>query len=301
MKTLNAAINNGRVDRRHQLFQIPIPGTQSFIYKNQPNTSFMRKHILMLALAVVSLASCKKDKGDPNGPDPNGPGPDPDPVPTAKVLKKYTETEGGQSTVYNLTYSNKLLAAISSADQSDVTNFSYDGNGNVTKMENNSPESHTIYAFEYENGQPVRGSLKHYNLSNGAEELVEDDVIHFTVENNQVTKINMDMNVVQREVNFELSYENGNLKKIQGLDGLEYSAEFSYGTKKSPYPKVFKFMMDYVGVTVPFFAKNDLKTQHYDFPGTDNDFTTTMENTYDANGYVISATDGTSTYTYEYQ
>lgn len=263
----------------------------------------MRKHILMLALAAASLASCKKEKTDITGPGPAPGGSNPDPVPTAKMLKKITSTTDGQSTTYVLTYNGtKLLTSVKSTDNSDVTNFSYDNAGNVTRVESTDADFHNIYEYVYEDGIPARGTFKSYDRSNGVEELIEDDVIHYTVENGKVTHINMDMVEQQQEVNFALTYNNsGNLTKVEGENGMEYTATFTYGSKKPIFPKVFKFVMDHAGYSVQFFAKNDLTTQQYDFPGTDYDFTNTMQHTYDANGYVLTSTDGSTTLTYEYQ
>src|SRR5215217_27751 len=178
----------------------------------------MRKHLFMFTLIAVSVVSCKKAKIDNNNDNDNGgPGPDPIPVPTAKLLKKQTQVSNGETTVYNFIYNdNKQLTAIKTADNNDITNFTYDGDGNVTKVESTDPESHYIFQFEYENGIPERGTYKNYDISNGTEELTEDDVIHYTVEDNKVTKINIDMNVQRQEVNFVLTYDNkDNVTKIQ--------------------------------------------------------------------------------------
>jgi len=49
-----------------------------------------------------------------------------------------------------------------------------------------------------------------------------------------------------------------------------------------------------------FFAKNDLLTMHYDYPGTELDNTITNVYTYDANGYVLTANDGETQTQFEY-
>lgn len=258
----------------------------------------MRKQLFVMALVAASLASCKKDKVD------NTPGGDgPDPVPATKVLKKVTSTTDGVATVYNLGYNtSKLLTSVKSTDNSDITTFTYDGQGNVTKVEMTDTDTHNIFEYVYENGVPERGTFKSYDRDNGAENLTEDDVIHYTVESDKVTHINLDMNVQQQEVNFALTYNSsGNLTKIEGENGLDYVAEFSYGTKKPIFPKMFKFVLDYAGYSVQFFAKNDLITQRYHLPGAESDVTSTMQNTYDANGYVVKSVDGNTTITYEYQ
>lgn len=254
----------------------------------------------MLALAAVSLASCKKDKIDNNNPDTGGN--DPDPIPTAKVLKKLTQTTNGNSTVYNFGYdAKKQLTSVKSTDNTDITNFTYDGDGNVTKVENTDETFHNIYEYVYENGIPVRGTFKSYLRENGAETLNEDDVIHYTVEEGRVTKINMDMNMQQQEMNFVLTYDNsGNVTKIQTEGSEIYTAEFTYGTKKPIFPKVFKFVLDQAGFAIQFFAKNELLSMHFDFPGEQNDAVDNMTYTYDPNGYVLTSTDGTTQMTFEY-
>ena len=125
--------------------------------------------------------------------------------------------------------------------------------------------------------------------------------LRLRVEDGKVTKINMDMNVQRQEVNFILTYNSsGNLAKIQTVEDIGYTAEFTYGTKKPVYPKVFKYVMDYAGYSVHFFAKNDILSEKYDFPGTDNDHTETTQYTYDANGYVLTSDDGTTHTVFEY-
>lgn len=259
----------------------------------------MRKHIYLFALLALCMASCKKDKI--NNDDDNGGG-TPPPPPTAKVLKKQTQVTNGVSTVYNFIYNdNKQLTSIKTSDNTDVTNFTYDGSGNVTKVESNDGEAHNVYVFEYENGIPARGSYKSFSINNGAEELTEDDVIHYTVENNKVTKINMDMNVQQQEVNFVLTYDNnGNVTEIK-TDGSDiYKATFTYGNKKPIFPKAFKFVVDPMGYSILFYAKNDMLSQHFDFPGTDSDISDTVQYTYDSDGYVLTSDDGETKTTFSY-
>lgn len=261
----------------------------------------MRKHLFLFALIAVSVVSCKKDKIENNNDNGNG-GSGPDPGPAVKMLKKQTQVTNGVTTVYNFIYNDsKQLTAIKTDDNTDVTNFTYDGGGNVTKVESTDTETHNIYQFEYENGIPVRGTYKSYNLTNGTDELTEDDVIHYMVENNKVTRINMDMNVQRQEVNFVLTYDNNaNVTKIE-TDGSDiYKAVFTYGNKKPIFPKAFKFVVDPMGYSLLFYARNDMLSQRYDFPGTDNDIAATVQYTYDAKGYVLTSDDGTTTTTFSY-
>lgn len=259
----------------------------------------MRKHFFLIALATLSIVSCKKDATTNNN---GGGNPPPIPVPTSKQLKKMTQTENGVTTIYNFAYDNaKQLTSITASDNSEVTHFSYDADGNVIKTESTTPEVRIVYQYTYENGIPASGTFKSYGLENGAETLTEDDVIHYTVENGKVTKINMDMNVQQQELNFVLLYDAaGNLTKIKTDGSDNYTAEFTYGTKKPIFPKVFKFVLDQAGYSTLFYAKNELLSQRYDFPGTDNDATSTEQYTYDSNGYALTSTDGTTQTTYSY-
>lgn len=263
----------------------------------------MRKQFFVFALAVASLVSCKKESAPANGGNNNGGNEPPPPPPAAKVLKKITQTTNGQSTVMLFAYnSNKQLLSVKSTDNSDVTNFTYDGEGNVIKMESTDADFHNIYEYAYENGVPAWSTFKSYERNNGEESLVEDNSIHYTVEDGKVTRITADLILQQQEVNFALTYNsNGNLAKIQGENGLDFTATFTYGAKKPMFPQVFKFVMDYIGYSVHFFAKNDLLSQQFDLPGTDNDFTNTVQNTYDANGYVLTSNDGDTQLTFEYQ
>jgi hypothetical protein len=154
----------------------------------------------------------------------------------------------------------------------------------------------------YENGIPERATFKSYERNGGEEILTEDDIAHYDIEGGKVTHITIDMIMQQQKVNFALTYDNkGNLTKIQGENGLDYTATFTYGTKKPMFPQVFKFIIDHAGYSVHYFAKNDILSKSYDFPGTDHDFANTVQNTYDSNGYVLTSTEGDTQLTFEYQ
>ena len=49
------------------------------------------------------------------------------------------------------------------------------------------------------------------------------------------------------------------------------------------------------------FAKNELLTTVYDFPGTMLDFTITAQYTYDTAGYPVTSNDGETELKFEYQ
>ena len=87
------------------------------------------KKLFMMAgvMAAIVLSSCKKDKDSDSD---NGGGG------STKLLKKVTETANGTTTVYNVNYDgNKRLSFFSSIDNLETTNFTYDGAGNVIKIE----------------------------------------------------------------------------------------------------------------------------------------------------------------------
>src|SRR6478609_1920534 len=176
----------------------------------------MRKHFFLIALLALSVASCKKDPVQNNNDNGSG-NPPPPPPPATKLLQKMTETTNGVSTVYNLVYNDaKQLTAVKTSDNSEEIDFTYDGDGNVVKLENIEPNFHNIYTYRYENGVPASGTFKSYERNNGAETLNEDDVIHYDVDNGKVTKISMDLTMQQQEADFVLTYDNnGNVTKIK--------------------------------------------------------------------------------------
>jgi YD repeat-containing protein len=259
----------------------------------------MRKHLFFVLAAVITLASCKKDRDDNDGGDGNNP-----PPANAKLLKKLTEVDDGVTTVYNLTYdNNKRLTSVKTSDNSDITNINYDGSGNVVRIESIQEDVRNLYEFTYTNNKPVSGTFKSWER-NGTdpEVLTQDDILTYTVENNRVTKMVMEMTIQEQEIPFVYEYDNnGNVTKIQTENSGAYVATFSYGNKKSPFPKMFNYVLDQAGYSLRFFAKNEMKAISFDFPGTQLDNAITVQYTYDAEGYPLTSTDGTTQNTYEYQ
>lgn len=258
----------------------------------------MKKIFLAASVLALTFTACKKEgTTDPSNP--------PNPDTSSRLLKKITKSEGGQTTVYNLTYDGaKRLTFIKSADNQERIEFAYDNNGNVVRMEQREDnESRNLFTFSYNNGIPVSGTFKSWALTEGEpEELTEDDVLTYTVTNNQVTKINQNFLLQDVAVDFVLTYSNGNLAKAEatGIPNFDYSVNFTYGDKKSPFPRVFKHVLDPAGLSVQFFTKNDIKSMTLHIPGTTTQTTTTTY-TYDAAGYPSTSNDGTTTHTYEYQ
>jgi hypothetical protein len=261
----------------------------------------MKRHFLVALIALSTLAACKNDKGtdEPGGPYKPGT--------TSKTLKKIIETKAGQTTTYNLTYdANKRLSSVSSSDNSEVTSFTYAGDGNVTKIENKEGDERNVFEITYNNGIPVSGTYKTFE-KNGANETITDHYsLQYTVENALVTKIKMivpadiENDEEGYELDYLLSYTGGNLTKVETEGLFAFTASFTYGNKKPLFPTLFKYVLDPAGFSLEFFAKNDLLTMHYDYPGTALDNTITNVYTYDSNGYVLTSNDGETQTQFEY-
>jgi YD repeat-containing protein len=256
----------------------------------------MKQLFFMAGIAIaLSITACKKDKKQP-GTDNGGT--------TTKLLKKVTKTEHNETLVYNISYDgNKRPTSIASTDNSESTIFTYDAAGNVVKVEDNERDFKNIYTYTYNNGVPAGGSFKSWQRENGEQgDLIEDDVLSYTVTNNQVTKIHLNMTQTSQETDFNLTYHsNGNLAKVTNSDASMYTATFTYGNKKPAFPTISKYILDQAGFSLQFVAKNEILSASFDFPGTQFDKTITTQYTYDANGYVLTSNDGETKLTFEYQ
>ena len=248
------------------------------------------RYLLLVAFIALGFASCKKEDSNP-GPDTS-----------SRQLKKITRTENGEVIVYNLTYdASKRLTSIKSADNSEITILTYDAAGNLSSIDETEEEFHNIYTYTYAAGIPVSASFKSWQKHAGEpDELIEDDILTYTVESGKVTGIQMEM-MDGSEVEFALTYANGNLTKVNSVGNEFYSATFTYGTKKSPYPQAAKYILDHAGFSLMLFAKNEVITTVYDFPGTMLDKTVTAQYTYDAAGYPTVSNDGDVELKFEYQ
>ncbi|WP_207511296.1 hypothetical protein [Longitalea luteola] len=251
------------------------------------------KKIFWLAgvMTLLVVSSCKKDK-DSNGGDNGG---------NTKLLKKVTKTENGITTIYNLNYEGNKLRSFNSTDNLESTALTFDAAGNITRIEIRDHNDYSTYMYTYNNGIPVSGSLKVvHKVAGEPDDIVQDDVFTYTVVNNQVTTIKQEMKLAETELTANLTYTNtGNLDKIT-IDGDEvYTVSFTYGTKKPGFPTMSKWVLG-LGETLEFYAKNELLTAFYDFPGTDFDFSYTTSYTYDADGYPLTSSDGEVALKYEY-
>jgi YD repeat-containing protein len=258
----------------------------------------MKKNlVLVLFTALVAIVGCKKDDDKPGN---NGGG-------NAKLVKRIIETEDGETSTFNLTYDgNKRLTSYKKSDNSESTTITYDGAGNVTKIENMEVDSKNEFVFTYNNGVPVSGVFKSWEMNGGQQgELSITYTLDYTVANGLVTEINMTMEDPEGEddpieIAYELTYSNGNLTKIKTKGSNASTTTFTYGNKKPVLPTCFKYVLDQGGLSAQFFAKNDLLSTVHDNPGTDLDFTITNQYTYDSDGYVLTSTDGDSQTRFEY-
>lgn len=261
----------------------------------------MKKHFLVALVALSSLVACKKESGTEGPGNPSNPS-------TAKTLKRIVETTAGQTTTYNLNYNtSKKLTSVSSSDNSEVTSFTYANDGNVTKIENKEGNERNVFEITYNNGIPVSGTYKTFEKNGANETLVDQYSLQYTVENALVTKIKMIIPADPAndeegyELDYDLTYAGGNLTKVETGGLFGFTATFTYGNKKPMFPALFKYVLDPAGFSLEFFAKNDLLTKSYDYSGIGLDETITNVYTYDANGYILTANDGETQTTFEYQ
>lgn len=249
--------------------------------------------IATAVVAVLAFSSCKKDD----------PAPRPQVPVVEKKLKKITKTENGTVTVYNLTYDEAgRLLSYKSTDNKDFVLFTYDAAGNLTRLEQQDLDFRNIYAYTYVNNVPVSAWFKSWDISGGLPGvMVEDDVLAYTVANNQVSKIKLTMQG-GAVTNFTFTYTNGNLTRVTNDGLIPFVSEFTYGNKKPMYPKVTNWVLDQAGFTLQFAASNEIVKTVFDFPGTNNDETINIAYTYDAAGYVLTSNDGIgTTQVFEYQ
>jgi hypothetical protein len=185
--------------------------------------------LLASALAVFAFVSWKKDNAVK-----------PDPATAAKQLTKLTKIENNTTTVFNFLYDgSKRLSSFKSTDNKVGVIFSYDANGKLIKVEDNEDDFKNIYTYTYSNGIPVSGTFKSWQKTAGEpDDLIEDDLLRYTVTNNRVTKIHLQFTQTSDAADFDLSYgNNGNLVKVTSGQ-TSYTANFSFGNKKPVFPVV---------------------------------------------------------------
>lgn len=254
------------------------------------------KFLLAIGMgALIAFNSCKKDHSTTTTPG--------GPTTHSKQLKKVTVTESGTTTVYNLSYdaANRLLS-YKNPDNSQYVLFSYDAQGNLTGIEQKDDEFKNIYSYTYQDNIPATGLFKSWQLAAGQpDELIEDDHLTYTVSNNKVTGIRLDMLQTGSTVDLQLTYTANNLTRVVSTGQIEYTADFSFGTHRSAFPKVSDYVLDQAGFSLQFACNNEMLSQSFDFPGTSYDSFTTTQYTFDADGYALTSNDGTTQMVFEYQ
>lgn len=248
--------------------------------------------VLAGAITMLVLSSCKKDKESKD--DDNNGG-------NTKLLKKITKTENGATTVFNLTYDGNKLKSFSSADGLESTAFTLDGSGNISKIDIRDHNDYITYTYTYNNGVPVSGTVKTiHKVAGEPDDITQDDVLTYTVVNNQVTKIKKEMKLAEIEEIANITYgSDGNLAKVVFDGDMQGAIAFTWGTKKPGFPTISKWVLD-LGYTLQFFAKNEMLTAFYDFEGTMFDYTLTTQYSYDKDGYPVASNDGETQLKFEY-
>lgn len=253
----------------------------------------MKKNFLIAAaFLALFVSSCKKGNDDVPANTP----------PAGQLLKKITRTVENTVTIFNLTYdAQKRLQSVISTDNKEKTLFTYDAAGKLVKVEETEDGYRNVYTYTYANGIPVSGTFKNWILVAGEpDELSEDDELTYTVTGGQVTRIHLNMKMIEEEVDFDLAYTNGNLTKVKSVGSNWYEAIFTFGNRKPIFPIVLDFVLDHAGFSLQYAAKNDILSMKFDFPGTELDEEQINQITYDANGYALTANDGTAQLKFEY-
>jgi hypothetical protein len=251
-----------------------------------------------LALTVMAFTACKKntDQNSENTTTPAQPAP--------LKLRKMIQTGNGATKTINFSYDNAgVLSSFASTDNSEHTSFAYDNNGNLTTIDETEEEFHNVYTYTYQNGKPVSATFKSWKIVAGqSNQLIEDDVLTYTVTNNRVTKIHSDMLLDNSSYDFVLAYDaNGEVTEIK-TDGSDlYKATFTYGSHKSPFPFITKWVLDEAGFSAHFYARHEQLSIAYDFPGNSFDRTQNSSYTFNAAGYPVTASSGNVQTIFEYQ
>jgi hypothetical protein len=256
------------------------------------------KHLLTAAIAFTALAftACKKKTEEA--------APAPEPQPVTLKLKKMIQTGNGATRTINFTYDNKgMLSSYASTDNVEHTSFAYDNDGNLTTIDETEEEFHNMYVYSYQNGKPTSAIFKSWKIIPGQpNELVEDDVLTYTVVNNRVTAIHLEMQLDNSAMDFALTYDaNGEVTEIKSVGSEVYKATFTYGNNRSPFPFITKWVLDQAGFSTHFYTRRNQLSAAYDFPGTAFDRSQNTTYTFNATGYPVTAvSDGVQT-AFEYQ
>jgi YD repeat-containing protein len=249
----------------------------------------MKNILWLFCITTLTFGSCKKD--DTNNNNEN-----------KKQAKKIIKTEAGVNTVYNLAYdNNKRLVSVISADNTDKTIFTYDAAGNVTAMEILMPDNRAEWSFTYQGSTPKTGRYKAWDRSSGTEHLMRDDQLTYTVVNDKVTAMRINVTgPLTAVLDMNVEYEGANPKRIVSqTQGFAFTQTLTWGTKKSPFAPVFKYVLDWSGAHALYSSKNELISLQTVVQG-GTSVTVNNQYTYDAEGYPLTITEGATTYRFEY-
>lgn len=236
----------------------------------------MKRQFLTLFLATATVFTACKNNDD-------------DPVIKTKVLSKLISTEDDENITHTFNYDSKTrLTSFGTADNTEKTSFTYDASGNLNKVENIEGDTKNVFEVVYVNAVPTTGTLKVYEDS----ELESTFNFEYTVANGKVTEIIQKVQN-QQAAKSTITYVGGNVSKIETVStGLgTFTHTYTYGTKKSMFTNpAVKYVLDPIGITASFLAKNEVLTESFDNPGTEFDVNSTTTYTYDAQGYPLTAT-----------
>jgi len=256
--------------------------------------------LLVLSIATIGFASCKKDKSNP--------GPDPDPTPVEKKLTSIEEN-GVRTASFTYNADGTLKEIQAFFDPGNATTFVYTYNAQKKPVELVSDEGYKV-KYVYENG--VLRLTENYD---GAQKVSENS---FVYENGKMKSNTMlagfpqpDGSILYKPT-FRVVYTynaNGSVQKISnyvktGLgDNLELEDEYvymSYDSKKNPFSVIADFSQ--VLLFQPVHINNPLTEKYLDAAGATLE-TTENVYTYDAAGYpltvksTVTPTGGTATVT----
>lgn len=255
----------------------------------------MKKRLLFACvIGALFFSSCKKNKDAT------------DSGSRAKVLKKMTQTLAGEETIYDFNYdAGKRLVSIKSTDNTKVQSFTYNASGKLTGLIDEDASYRQVHSFIYANDIPISGNYKVFEKQlTRPDHLLGERQMVYTVVNNQVENIHVDhlLFAAQKETNFSLSYTGGNLTKVQVTKGAFYEGVYTYGNRRSVFPKIFDFIMDVSSEHAFLFGvKNEILIARHDFDGTELNRIITTQYTYDTDGYVLTSDDGTIMRTFDYE
>jgi hypothetical protein len=257
----------------------------------------MNRIYTALALIAIAMTACKKSNTETPIPDPTQPE-------VTMKLKRTIVTGNGSIDTVNFSYANDgLLSGYASTNGSDHTSFAYDNDKNLVAVDETEGGFHNVYTYTYSNGKPVSEIFKSWQIVAGApNQLIEDDRLAYTVVNNRVTKIHLDMLQDNSQMDFVLTYNaNGDVSEVKSDGSDFYKASFTYGNNKSPYPVITRWVLDQAGFSLHFYTRRDLLSASYDFPGTNFDQTQSTTYTYNNAHYPATATSGNVHTVFEYQ